>query len=73
MHDPAAFVLHFHLLLRVAAIEEAIDVRQDVERDLVRVNSPRGLLPGGKRLDLPAQFLDGLRARCRTRPGSWPR
>ena len=32
------FVQHFHLLLGVAVLKEGIDMRQQVERDLVRIH-----------------------------------
>src|ERR1700687_4481932 len=38
MHNLAAFILHFHFLFRVTAFEENIDMRQNVERDRMRIN-----------------------------------
>ena len=38
VHDLAALVLHFHLLFRVARGQKRIDLRQHVERDLVRIH-----------------------------------
>src|SRR5947209_17353764 len=38
MHNLAALVLHFHFLFGVTAFEESIDMRQNVERDRMRIN-----------------------------------
>ena len=38
MHDAPALVLHFHFFFRVAARQKGIDVRQNVERDRMRID-----------------------------------
>ena len=44
MHDLAALVLHLHFFLGVTVRQERIDVRQDVESDLVRIDFSGGRL-----------------------------
>ena len=67
VHDAAAFVLHLHFLLGVAGLEERIDMRQHVERDLMRIDVLFHRLPRGDGVDLRTQLLDGLRARAADR------
>src|SRR5712691_787062 len=43
MHDPAPFVLHFHFLFRITALEKNIDMWQHIERDRVRIYLRRWL------------------------------
>ena len=71
VHDFAPFVFHLRLFLGVAVGQKNIHVRQDVEGDLMRINFLRHRLAGDDLFDLPFQFLNGLGARCRKRPGSW--
>src|SRR5688572_7974760 len=62
MHDLTAFVLHLHLFLRVTRRKEGIDVRQDVESNLVGIHFLRHGLSRDDFADLTFQFFDGLRA-----------
>ena len=62
MHDPPALVLHFHFFLGVAAGQERIDVRENVERDRVGIDFRHRRLLFGRRFDLGPQFADRARA-----------
>ena len=42
VHDLAAFVLHLHFLFGVAGIEEAVHLRQDIEGDLIHLQTYKG-------------------------------
>jgi len=59
VHDAAAFVFHFHLLFRVAGVEEGIDLRDDIEGDLVRENFLLDRFVAGDGVGLVAEFVDG--------------
>ena len=67
MHDLAAFVFHFHFFLGVAIGQEGIDMGQDIERDLVRIDLAGDGLAVHDLLHLAAQFFDGLGAGARDR------
>ena len=65
MHNPTSFILHLHLLACVTILQERIDVREDIEGYLVRIDILTDRAPLGDCLDLVAEFLDcsGSRAR----------
>src|SRR5207249_6879621 len=52
-------------LFRVTTFQENIDVRQNIERDWMRVNLRRRLSVLGRRFDLFFQFIDRARAAAR--------
>jgi len=64
VHDSAAFILHFHFLFGVASFEEGIDVGEDIESDLVGVDTFFDGESVGDGMDLGAEFFDGEGARA---------
>ena len=72
VHDFAAFVFELHFLFGVTGVEEGVDVGEDVEGDLVRVDLdfgggefgvvPSGAAAGGPGVGLAGEFFDGLGA-----------
>ena len=67
MHDLRAFVLKFHFLFGVTALQKNIHMRQDIERDRMRIDVRRrmSILRGGGYLFL--EFVDRALAASRNR------
>src|ERR1041385_2602305 len=62
MHDPPAFVLHFHFFLRVAARQKRIHMREKIEGDRVRIHfGARWWIRRGS-VGLRAELFDRARA-----------
>jgi len=57
--------LHFHFFFRVAALEENIDVRQDVERDRIADKPAPAIVDLGPRLPPDSLIQQWLGRRCR--------
>src|ERR1700730_16992796 len=58
MHDLASLILHFHFFFRVTAFQENIDMRQNVERNLMWITLRGGLSILRSRYRLPFQFFN---------------
>ncbi len=65
MHDAATLIFHLHFLLRIAGVQKRIDLRDDIERDLVRKNFLHHGAALGERFCLMTEFVDGARAGSR--------
>ena len=63
-HDLARLVHHLHFLVGVTVVEEYIDVRQHVERDLVWVNLPAHFPALVDLADLALEFRNAHGARA---------
>ena len=55
-HDFSGLIDHFQLLLGVAIVEENIDMREHIERNLVRVNFTGDVLAGSDLTNLTFQL-----------------
>src|SRR5207248_4179921 len=65
MHDPAAFVLHFHFFLGVTTFEKCIDLRKDIEGDRMRIDFRARRTTFGSSADLLLQLGNRARAAAR--------
>ena len=61
MHDATTLIFHLHFLLRVAGVQKGIDLRDDIERNLVRENFLHDGAVLGESLSLVPEFVDGTR------------
>ena len=59
MENPSPFKLHLHLLTSVPILQEGIDMRQDIESNLVRIDLLYHRIAGGNGCNLITQFLNG--------------
>jgi hypothetical protein len=65
MHNLASLVFHFHFFLRVTGRQEGIDLGQNVECDLVRIDFAGDHFVGDDLRDLTSEFIDRFRTRAR--------
>ena len=65
VHDAATLIFHLHFLLRVAGVQKGIDLRDDIERDLVRENFLHDGAPFGEVFGLMPELVDGSGAGSR--------